>query len=57
LILFNIAVIERDPFIIMLITLAVLTLGLLWELQYRRSQRQAAAAAVSRPPARAPVHG
>jgi quinol-cytochrome oxidoreductase complex cytochrome b subunit len=57
LILFNIAVIERDPFIIMLITLAVLTLGLLWELQYRRSQRQAAAAAVSRPPARAPAHG
>ncbi|HLQ63714.1 MAG TPA: cytochrome b N-terminal domain-containing protein, partial [bacterium] len=36
LILFNIAVIERDPFIIMLITLVVLSLGFLWELHYRR---------------------
>ncbi len=56
LILFNIAVIERDPFIIMIVTLIVLGLGLLWELRHRRSQRQAAAAG-ARPPARAPVPG
>ncbi|OLD47694.1 MAG: hypothetical protein AUI83_14075 [Armatimonadetes bacterium 13_1_40CM_3_65_7] len=56
LILFNIAVIERDPFLIMNITLVVLALGLFWELQYRRRRRQAAAAGIS-PPARAPAHG
>ena len=56
LILFNIAVIERDPFLIMNITLVVLALGLFWELRHRRQQRQAAAAGIS-PPARAPVHG
>src|SRR3989441_10228124 len=55
LILFNIAVIERDPFLIMNITLVVLALGLFWELQYRRRRRQAAAG-IS-PPARAPAHG
>ena len=52
LILFNIAVIERDPFIIMLITLAALSLGLAWEVRYRR--RRAAAVA---PGARAAAHG
>ncbi|MDQ7819394.1 MAG: cytochrome b N-terminal domain-containing protein [Armatimonadota bacterium] len=52
LILFNIAVIERDPFIIMLVTLAVLSLGLAWEIRYRR--RRAAAPAA---PARAPARG
>lgn len=56
LIMFNIAIIERDPFIIMLITLAVLTLGLLWEVRYRRRQRSAPPPA-ARPPARAPAHG
>jgi len=56
LILFNIAVIERDPFLIMNITLVVLALGLFWELQYRRRRREAAAAGIS-PPARAPAHG
>src|SRR6266849_1007109 len=57
LILFNIAVIERDPFIIMLITLVGLSLGFLWELQYRRAQKRAVAAASPSPPARAPAHG
>ncbi len=52
LILFNIAVIERDPFVIMLTTLAVLTLGLLWEVRYRRKRRLAAAAG---PPAKTPA--
>jgi quinol-cytochrome oxidoreductase complex cytochrome b subunit len=54
LILFNIAVIERDPFVIMIITLIVLGLGFLWELRYRRSRRQAAAAGAL-PPTRAPA--
>lgn len=57
LILFNIAVIERDPFVIMVITLIVLSLGFLWELQYRRAQKRALAAASPSSPARAPVHG
>src|SRR5207249_11838822 len=56
LILFNIAVIERDPLIIMNITLVVLVLGLLWELRYRRRLRQAALSGI-RPPVRAPAHG
>ncbi|MDR5694063.1 MAG: cytochrome b N-terminal domain-containing protein [Armatimonadota bacterium] len=38
LILFNIAVIERDPPIILAITVVVLALGLLWEIRYRRRQ-------------------
>jgi quinol-cytochrome oxidoreductase complex cytochrome b subunit len=41
LILFNIAVIERDPFVVMLITVAVLFGALVWELRYRRRQRAA----------------
>jgi quinol-cytochrome oxidoreductase complex cytochrome b subunit len=41
LILFNIAVIVREPPIIMVVTVIVLTLGLLWELRYRRRQRAA----------------
>ena len=57
LILFNIAVIERDPFIIMWITLVVLGLGFLWELRYRRAQKRAVAAASPSAPARAAVHG
>lgn len=56
LIMFNIAVIERDPFLIMLVTLAVLTLGLFWEIRYRRA-RKAAALAAPAAPARAPAHG
>lgn len=51
LILFNIAVIERDPFIIMNVTLVVLVLGLVWELRHRRWQRETAAAGPP-PPAR-----
>ncbi len=57
LIMFNIAVIERDPFIIMWITLIVLSLGFLWELQHRRAQKRAVATASPSAPARAPVHG
>jgi len=38
LIMFNIAVIERDPPIILAVTLVVLALGLLWEIRYRRRQ-------------------
>ncbi len=56
LILFNIAVIERDPFIIMNVTLVVLVLGLLWELRHRRKQRETTAAGPP-PPARAAAHG
>lgn len=56
LIMFNIAVIERDPFIIMWITLGVLVFGLLWEFRYRRKQR-AAKPVPATPPARAPAHG
>lgn len=55
LILFNIAVIERDPFIIMNVTLVVLVLGLLWEVRHRRAQRVAAAG--QPPPAPATAHG
>lgn len=49
LIMFNIAVIDRDPFIIMLITLAVLGAALLWEFRYRRKQKLRAPAAPARP--------
>ncbi len=54
LILFNIAVIERDPPIIMVVTLIVLVLALLWELRSRRRQR---AAPQPTPAVKAPVHG
>ncbi len=47
LILFNVAVIERDPFIIMNITLVVLLLALAWELRHRRHQRQLAGSAAT----------
>jgi len=40
LIMFNIAVIDRDPFLIMVFTLAVLSAGFVWELRYRRKQAQ-----------------
>src|SRR3989454_6265209 len=56
LILFNIALSERDPFMIMNITLVVLALGLFWEPQYRRRRRQAAPPRIN-PPARAPTPG
>jgi len=55
LILFNIAVIERDPFVIMNITLIVLALGLLWELRYRRRQRESRAAGPPAPARASPV--
>jgi len=47
LILFNIAVIEREPFIIMNLTAVILVLALLWELRFRRRQRTAAPARAS----------
>ncbi len=55
LIMFNIAIIERDPPIIMVVTLVVLTLGFMWELRSRRKLR----AMPSGPPpaAKEPVHG
>jgi quinol-cytochrome oxidoreductase complex cytochrome b subunit len=45
LILFNIAVIERDPFVVMMMTVGVLFGALVWELRYRRRQRAAPPAA------------
>lgn len=51
LIMFNIAVIDRDPFIIMLITLAILSAAIVWELRYRRTRKQRAPAAPARPAA------
>lgn len=41
LILFNIAVIEREPFLVMMLTLAVLSGALFWEMRYRRRRRAA----------------
>lgn len=55
LILFNIAIIERDPPIIMVVTLVVLTLGLLWELRSRRRVRALPPQAPR--PVKAPAHG
>ncbi|MGH2426048.1 MAG: cytochrome b [bacterium] len=51
LIMFNIAVIDRDPFLIMLFTLAVLSAGFVWELRYRRklAQRPTVSPAPARP--------
>ena len=48
LIMFNIAVITREPPLIMVITFVILLGGLLWEVRYRRRQRAA-------PPAAAPA--
>lgn len=45
LILFNIAVIERDPFIVMVVTIIVLCGALAWEMRYRRRARAAPPAA------------
>lgn len=56
LILFNIAVIEREPFIVMNFTVVVLVLALLWEIRYRRRQR-AAVPAAQEPAARAHAAG
>ncbi len=49
LILFNIAVIEREPFLIMLLTMGVLTGALFWELRYRRRMRAAPRGAAPAP--------
>jgi quinol-cytochrome oxidoreductase complex cytochrome b subunit len=55
LIILNIAVIGRDPPIIMAVTAVVLTLAFVWELFYRRrkAQRAAAKPAATRPAPRA----
>jgi quinol-cytochrome oxidoreductase complex cytochrome b subunit len=57
LIMFNIAVIEREPPLVLLTTILVLSAGLVWELRYRRRQAQAAAAERPRRPAGAGAHG
>jgi len=56
LILFNIAVIDRDPFVIMLITLAILSAAFIWELRYRRKQRQRPPAQPAAPARAAAAH-
>jgi quinol-cytochrome oxidoreductase complex cytochrome b subunit len=59
LILFNIAVIERDPPLIMVFSFLVLTLGFFWEVSSRRRRRaQPAPTPVPAPrAAKAPAHG
>jgi quinol-cytochrome oxidoreductase complex cytochrome b subunit len=56
LIMFNIAVIEREPPLVMLITLLVLSGAFVWERRYRRRQRQSSVADAPRRPAGASAH-
>ncbi|OFX32727.1 MAG: hypothetical protein A2Z07_05740 [Armatimonadetes bacterium RBG_16_67_12] len=49
LIMFNIAVIEREPPLVLLGTILVLSLALVWELRHRRRQARAAASAAAPP--------
>ena len=56
LILFNIAVIEREPPLVLLITTIVLAGALIWELRYRRRRARAPAAEVPAKPAAATAH-
>jgi ubiquinol-cytochrome c reductase cytochrome b subunit len=51
LIMLNIAVIGRDPPIILLVTLVVIALAFVWELIYRRRKAQRARAQAARPAA------
>jgi quinol-cytochrome oxidoreductase complex cytochrome b subunit len=55
LILFNIAVIGRDPHVVLLVTAATLSLGLVLELRYRRRKKMAEAAAPAPAPRAAPA--
>ncbi|MDQ7858415.1 MAG: cytochrome b N-terminal domain-containing protein [Armatimonadota bacterium] len=55
LIMFNIAVIEREPPLVLLTTILVLSGALVWEVRYRRRQAQAPPAPPPRP-ARAEAH-
>lgn len=55
LIMFNIAVIEREPPLVLLATILVLSLALVWELRHRRRQAQAAASALATAPPRRPA--
>lgn len=57
LILFNIAVIEREPFIVMNLTLLVLAGALVWEVRHRRRRRALAAPPPAPAPGRAAAHG
>lgn len=57
LILFNIAVIEREPFIVMNLTLLVLAGALVWEVRHRRRRRALAARPPAPAPGRAAAHG
>jgi quinol-cytochrome oxidoreductase complex cytochrome b subunit len=56
LILFNIAVIEREPPLVLLITTIVLAGALIWELRYRRRRARAPAAEAPAKPAAATAH-
>ncbi len=55
LIMLNIAVIGRDPPIIMAVTAVVMILAFLWELAYRRRKARQAGSPPSRPAPRAPA--
>ncbi|MDR7418715.1 MAG: cytochrome b N-terminal domain-containing protein [Armatimonadota bacterium] len=56
LIMFNIAVIEREPPLVLLTTLIVLTGALVWELRFRRRQALATRAAAAAPRRPAGAH-
>jgi quinol-cytochrome oxidoreductase complex cytochrome b subunit len=56
LIMFNIAVIDRDPFIIMVMTLVILGAAFIWELRARRKQRQRPPPQPAVPARPAPAH-
>jgi len=55
LILFNIAVIEREPPLVLLVTTVVLSLAFVWEIRYRRRQARTVPQAAPAP-ARAAAH-
>ena len=56
LILFNIAVIEREPPLVLLMTIVVLSGALVWELRYRRRRARAPAPETRPRPAAASAH-
>ncbi len=56
LILFNIAVIEREPPLVLLMTVVVLSGALVWELRYRRRRARAPAPETRPRPAAASAH-
>lgn len=56
LIMFNIAVIEREPPLVLLVTVVVLTAAFAWEVRARRARARAAAAAPAARPGRPAGH-